>query len=75
MTPLAFCRMFAEGFRAMTLGRTLWLLVALKLAVLFGVIKPLFFHNELDARAPTPAAKSAFVAMSLAERAPAEAGR
>ncbi|MDR1816790.1 MAG: DUF4492 domain-containing protein [Puniceicoccales bacterium] len=69
MTPLAFIHLFADGFRAMTLGRTLWVLVAVKLVVLFALIKPVFFRDELGRHAKTPAQKSAFVAQSLAQRA------
>ncbi|MDR3228359.1 MAG: DUF4492 domain-containing protein [Puniceicoccales bacterium] len=68
MTPAAFCRLFAEGFRKMTLGKTLWALVAVKLVILFCVLKPLFFRDYLGSRCATGAEKSAFVAESLAGR-------
>ncbi len=34
-------RLYADGFRSMTLGRTLWKVVAIKLFVLFALIWPL----------------------------------
>ena len=36
-------RFYADGFRAMTLGRTLWAVVLLKLLIMFGILK-LFFR-------------------------------
>ena len=32
-------RFYADGFRAMTLGRTLWTVVLLKLLIMFGILK------------------------------------
>lgn len=39
--------MYREGFKAMTIGKTLWLIVAIKLAVMFLVLKLFFFPNIL----------------------------
>lgn len=39
---------YVEGFRGMRLGKTLWLLILIKLVVLFGVIKLLFFPNVME---------------------------
>ena len=38
-------RFYAEGFRSMTLGRTLWTIILIKLAVIFVVLKLLFFPD------------------------------
>lgn len=43
-------RFYADGFRSMTVGRTLWLIVLLKLFLLFAVLKPLFFRSEPSGR-------------------------
>lgn len=32
-------RMYTEGFRQMTVGRSLWVLILLKLVILFAVLK------------------------------------
>lgn len=40
-------RFYVEGFRAMTLGRTLWAIILVKLFVLFAVVKLLFFPDPL----------------------------
>lgn len=39
---------YYDGFREMTIGRTLWLIILVKLFVIFVVIKMLFFPNILS---------------------------
>ena len=38
------CRFYIEGFRNMTWGRTLWLIIILKLFVFFVVLRIFFFQ-------------------------------
>ncbi len=40
-------RFYVEGFRAMTLGRTLWAIILVKLFVMFAVVRLLFFPDPL----------------------------
>ncbi len=40
-------RFYVTGFREMTLGRTLWLLILVKLFVLFAVLRVFFFPGFL----------------------------
>jgi len=42
---------YYEGFRSMTLGRTLWIVVLVKLFIIFAVLKLFFFPNFLKERA------------------------
>lgn len=42
-------RFYAEGFRGMTIGRTLWLVIIIKLVVMFAVIRLLFMPDILGA--------------------------
>ncbi len=44
-------RFYAEGFRQMTWGRTLWLIILLKLFIIFGILKLFFFPDFLNSRA------------------------
>ena len=37
--------LYADGFRQMTVGRTLWMLIAVKLVIIFAILKWLFFPN------------------------------
>lgn len=38
---------YAEGFREMRLGKTLWLIILLKLFIMFLVLRLFFFPNFL----------------------------
>lgn len=39
--------LYADGFRHMTLGRTLWAVIIVKLIVVFAVLKLFFFPDFL----------------------------
>lgn len=39
---------YYQGFRSMTLGRTLWLIILIKVFIFFVVMKMFFFPNLLD---------------------------
>ena len=59
-------RFYREGFRGMTLGRTLWGIILLKLFIMFAVLKAFFFPSYLKGE---PEEKGAQVATELTERA------
>ena len=65
---LAVWNFYLEGFRSMTLGRTLWVIILLKLFVMFFILKLFFFPNFLIDH-PTEAEKGAYVGNELIERA------
>lgn len=58
---------YLEGFRSMTLGRTLWIIILLKLFIMFVVLKLFFFPDFLSSR-PEGMSKEEFVAGELLER-------
>ncbi|RHJ88975.1 DUF4492 domain-containing protein [Parabacteroides bouchesdurhonensis] len=39
---------YLEGFREMTLGKTLWLIILVKLFILFFILRLFFFPNYLS---------------------------
>ncbi|KGF51666.1 DUF4492 domain-containing protein [Prevotella melaninogenica] len=43
--------LYYDGFRHMTLGKTLWIVIIVKLAIMFLVLKIFFFPNFLKANA------------------------
>jgi len=47
---LAIPRFYVAGFRSMTVGRSLWLVIIIKMVVLFGVLKLFFFPDFLETR-------------------------
>lgn len=44
----AIWQFYVEGFRSMTLGRTLWLIIAIKLFIMFFILRLFFFPNYLN---------------------------
>ena len=57
-----------EGFRSMTLGRTLWLIILVKLFIMFFILKIFFFPDFLGDH-PTDADKGTYVGNELIQRA------
>ena len=41
-------RFYLDGFRAMTVGKTLWMVILIKLFVMFAVLKVFFFSDYLQ---------------------------
>lgn len=39
---------YYEGFKGMTLGKTLWLIIIIKLFIMFFILKLFFFKGELS---------------------------
>ncbi len=44
--------LYYDGFRKMTLGRTLWIIIAIKLFIMFFILKIFFFPNYIKEHAP-----------------------
>lgn len=63
-------RFYADGFRGMTLGRTLWAVIIIKLIIIFAVLKVFFFPDFLKANAGS-GAEADFVAGEMERRVPA----
>ena len=38
-------RFYIDGFRGMTWGRPLWVLIIVKLVIMFGILKVFFFQS------------------------------
>ncbi len=43
--------LYYDGFRHMTLGKTLWAIIAIKLIIMFAILKVFFFPNFLKQHA------------------------
>ena len=56
--------LYYDGFRSMTLGKTLWLIIIIKLFIIFVVLKIFFFPNFLSTHAEK-GAEADFVANEL----------
>lgn len=60
--------LYADGFRSMTVGRKLWALIIIKLAIFFLVFKLLFFPDVLSRDYDTDEQRADAVRSSLLQR-------
>ena len=58
---------YRDGFRSMTLGRTLWALILIKLFFMFCILKVFFFPSFLKGK--TSEEKQEYVGTELIDRA------
>ena len=56
--------LYADGFRSMKLGRTLWAIILIKLFIIFVILKLFFFPNFIKEHAPK-GEESEFVATQI----------
>ncbi|RXE71802.1 DUF4492 domain-containing protein [Muribaculaceae bacterium Isolate-002 (NCI)] len=63
--PRRVVRFYADGFRSMTVGRKLWVIIIIKLIVIFGVLKLFFFPDFLGSRYDSDADRAGAVRESL----------
>ncbi len=69
-TPGFFNKVFHlyyDGFRSMTLGKTLWAVILIKLFIMFAILKVFFFPNFLKQNA-SKGAESEFVSDQIINR-------
>ena len=60
-------RLYADGFRSMTVGKVLWTVIIIKLFVIFFVLKLFFFPDVLRQKAGG-GDKASYVAGELVSR-------
>lgn len=58
--------LYYDGFRSMTVGRTLWLIIAIKVVIMFAILKVFFFPNFLGGMSESE--KSDYVTNELINR-------
>lgn len=57
--------MYRDGFKSMTVGRSLWLIILLKLVLIFLVLKLFFFPDKLSTEYDNDADRAAAVREAL----------
>ena len=57
--------LYIDGFRNMKLGKSLWLVIAIKLLIMFGILKVLIFDESLNSKFESDEAKADFVISNL----------
>lgn len=63
-----FFTMFKDGFKNMTLGKTLWTIVIIKLIIMFLILRPFFFPNYLGSKFDDNQSKSDYVSEELVNK-------
>lgn len=63
--PVRIYRFYVDGFRSMTVGRYLWAIILIKVAILFGVFKLFFFPDILQRDYGTDGERAAAVRHTL----------
>ncbi|MDY3267821.1 MAG: DUF4492 domain-containing protein [Phocaeicola sp.] len=59
-------RFYVDGFKSMTIGKTLWMLIIIKLFVMFFILKLFFFPSFLKDK--TTEEKQEYVGNELIDR-------
>lgn len=62
---------YRDGFRQMTIGKTLWKIIFIKLVIMFAVLKLFFFPNFLSTNFETDEQRADYVLGQLT-RQPAQ---
>ena len=60
--------MYVEGFKGMTVGRTLWAIILIKLGIMFLVFRLFFFPNILEENYDNDDDRARAVAEQLSSR-------
>jgi len=58
-------RFYIDGFKSMTVGKTLWIIIFIKVFIMFGILKTFFFPNFLNAKFDNNADKGNYVIETL----------
>ncbi len=60
--------LYYDGFRSMTVGKTLWKIIFIKLIIMFAVLKVFFFPNYLKTNFATDEERGDYVLSQLAPK-------
>ncbi len=58
---------YYEGFKSMTVGRRLWVIIIIKLFIIFAVLKAFFFPDLLKQKFSTDKERADFVIEQLSK--------
>ena len=63
--PCKILKFYIDGFRSMTVGKTLWLIIGIKLFIMFVILKLFFFPNFLKSNFDNDSERSEYVIEQL----------
>ena len=61
-------RFYYDGFRSMTLGKTLWIIILIKLFIMFAILKIFFFPNFLNFKGDSNKEKANYIITEMTKR-------
>lgn len=59
--PVRVYRFYRDGFKGMTVGRTLWAIIGIKLVVFFVILRWIFFPDFLSSKGRNDQEKAQYV--------------
>ncbi|MGM9847884.1 MAG: DUF4492 domain-containing protein [Muribaculaceae bacterium] len=59
--------MYIDGFKSMTVGKKLWILIIIKLIIIFAILKLFFFPDFLGSTCDTDSEKAAKVRQEMSD--------
>ncbi len=68
-TLVKIWRFYVDGFRSMTIGKTLWILIFIKLFIMFCILRVFFFPNFLNSVTDDDSQKDDYVSSQIIDRA------
>lgn len=63
-----FIEFYRDGFKGMTVGKTLWAIALIKLFIMFAILKTFFFPNLLKKNFDNDHQRGEYVSEQLVER-------
>ena len=67
--PIRIYRFYRDGFRSMTVGKTLWKIILVKLFIMFAVLKLFFFPDFLATNFATDEQRADYVSEQITKPA------
>ena len=64
-TAAKIASFYCQGFRSMKTGRTLWLIIIIKLIIIFGFLKLVFYPDLLNSKFDSDAQRAAYVLRNI----------
>lgn len=68
---VGFINFYRDGFKGMTVGKTLWVIALIKLFIMFAVLKMFFFPNYLNSKFEKERDKANYVGTELYKKSKA----
>jgi hypothetical protein len=66
--PKKVFRFYYDGFKSMDVGKKLWLIILIKLIIMFAIFRPFLFKNFLNSQFETQEEKSAYMIEQLTRK-------